>query len=90
MLDELFAVIEQRKAQPDEKSYTSHLLRSGEDEILKKVGEEAMEVILAAKSQGNQRVIEESADLVYHLLVLLASRDLTLTDLQAELARRRR
>ena len=71
-------------------SYTAELLHAGEDEILKKVGEEAMEVILAAKGQGDARVISEVADLFYHLLVLLAARGLTLADVEAELVRRRR
>ncbi len=89
VLDELFAVIQDRKANPSPDSYTAKLLAGG-DEILKKVGEEAMEVVLAGKGQSGQRLVEESADLVYHLLVLLASRDLTLADVRAELARRRR
>ena len=71
-------------------SYTARLLSAGEDEVLKKVGEEAMEVILAAKGQGDARVISEVADLFYHLLVLLAARGLTLADVEAELVRRRR
>ncbi len=89
ILDELFAVILERKANPTPGSYTATLLAGG-DEVLKKVGEEAMEVMLAGKGQGDQRVVEESADLVYHLLVLLASRDLTLDDVREELSRRRK
>lgn len=89
ILDELFAVILDRKANPTPDSYTAKLLAGG-DEVLKKVGEEAMEVILAGKGQSHERLVEESADLVYHLMVLLASRDLTLDDVRAELARRRR
>ncbi len=70
-------------------SYTARLLAAGEDEIVKKVGEEAVEVILAAKGQGDARLVEESADLVYHLLVLLLSRGLSWADVEAELDRRR-
>jgi phosphoribosyl-ATP pyrophosphohydrolase len=88
MLNDLFAIIEDRKARPVEGSYTNHLLSSGEDEILKKIGEEAIEVILAAKGQGDQRVVEEMADLFYHALVLLAARELSLADVEAELRRR--
>jgi len=88
MLNELFQIIEDRKANPTEKSYTAQLLAEGEDRILQKVGEEAVEVILAAKGQGNQRLIEEISDLFYHTLVLLAARDLTLGDVEAELRRR--
>ncbi len=89
ILDELFAVILDRKANPTPGSYTATLLAGG-DEVLKKVGEEAMEVMLAGKGQSDKRVVEEAADLVYHLLVLLASRDLTLGDVRKELARRRK
>ncbi|HEY67401.1 MAG: phosphoribosyl-ATP diphosphatase [Chloroflexi bacterium] len=90
VLDTLFATILDRQANPRPGSYTVKLLEAGEDEILKKVGEEAMEVILAAKGQGNERLISEVADLLYHLLVLLAARGLTLADVEAELVRRRR
>jgi phosphoribosyl-ATP pyrophosphohydrolase len=88
MLNKLFAIIEDRKANPTPDSYTSRLMSEGEDGILKKVGEEAMEVILAAKSQGDQRLIEEVADLFYHSLVLLSNRNLSLTDIELELSRR--
>jgi phosphoribosyl-ATP pyrophosphohydrolase len=88
MLDELFQIIEERKANPQPGSYTAGLLAAGEDEILKKVGEEAMEVILAAKGQGDARLVEEVADLFYHSLVLLAARGLTLVQVKDELARR--
>ena len=88
MLDELFQIIEDRKANPVEGSYTNRLLDAGEDEILKKIGEEAVEVILAAKAQGNQRLVEELADLVYHSLVLLAAKGLSLSDIQEELSSR--
>ena len=90
MLKQLFHIIEDRKAHPQPGSYTAKLLSAGEDEILKKIGEEAMEVILAVKSQGDQRTIEELADLYYHLLVLLSIRNLTLDDLETELKRRHR
>jgi len=89
VLDELFAVILDRKENPTAGSYTAKLLADG-DEALKKVGEEAIEVVLAGKGQSDQRLVEESADLLYHLLVLLASRGLTLDVVRAELARRRR
>ena len=88
ILNTLFATLQDRKANPRAGSYTAELLAAGEDEIVKKVGEEAVEIILAAKGQGNERLVEETADLLYHLLVLLVSRDLTLDDVRAELARR--
>ncbi len=89
ILEELFAVILDRKQNPRPGSYTARLLEAGEDEILKKVGEEAMEVILAAKGQGDARLVAEVADLIYHLLVLLAARGLTWADVEEELTRRR-
>ena len=87
---ELQTILQDRKQYPTAGSYTAQLLVQGEDEIVKKVGEEAVEVILAAKGQGDERLVEEPADLVYHLLVLLVSRDLTWADVGQELARRRR
>ncbi len=88
MLAELFSIIEDRKAHPLEGSYTTRLLAGEPDEILKKVGEEAMEVILAAKGQEQARVVEEVADLLYHMLVLLAAKGLSLADVEDELRRR--
>ena len=90
VLDTLFGTILDRQANPRPGSYTARLLEAGENKILKKVGEEAMEVILATKGQGNVRLVSEVADLFYHLLVLLASRGLTLADVEVELMRRRR
>ena len=88
ILDTLFATLQDRKVNPRAGSYTAELLAAGEDEIVKKVGEEAVEIILATKGQGNERLVEETADLLYHLFVLLVARDLTLDDVRAELARR--
>jgi phosphoribosyl-ATP pyrophosphohydrolase len=88
MLDELFDIIENRKIDMPEGSYTAQLFDAGEDEILKKIGEETMEVLLAAKGQGDQRLVEEMADLFYHALVLLSARNLSLVDIEAELRRR--
>ena len=90
MLHELSQIIAERKANPSPGSYTTQLLAAGEDEILKKVGEEAMEVILAAKGQGDERLVEEIADLYYHSLVLLAWRDLSLADVEDVLRGRHR
>lgn len=87
-IDELFSTLQERKRNPTPGSYTASLLTAGEDEIVKKIGEEAVEIILAAKGQGDERVVEETADLVYHLLVLLVSRDLTWDDIRAELKQR--
>ncbi len=90
ILYELEATLRDRARRPAAESYTARLLATGEDEIVKKIGEEAVEVILAAKGQGDARLIEEAADLMYHLLVLLQSRGLNWSDVEAELARRRK
>lgn len=90
ILDQLLTILQERKANPTPESYTARLLAAGEDEIVKKIGEEAIEVILAAKGQGNQRLVEETADLLYHLLVLLVARDLTWADVKAEMVRRQK
>ncbi|RME85441.1 MAG: phosphoribosyl-ATP diphosphatase [Caldilineae bacterium] len=87
-LDHLWSVIQSRKQELPEESYTASLFRKGENEILKKIGEEAIEILIAAKGEGDDRVIYESADLVYHLMVLLAARGLQWQDVEAELARR--
>ncbi len=88
MLNELFKIIEDRKANPSEKSYTASLFANGEDRICQKVGEEAVEVIIAAKGQGDERIIEEISDLFYHTLVLLSAKDLSLSDVEEELRKR--
>jgi len=87
-LQQLFALIQSRRVTAPPGSYTAKLFAAGEDEIVKKVGEEAVEVILAVKGQGDERIISEVADLYYHSLVLLASRGLTLDAVEAELTRR--
>ena len=87
-MQQLWATIMARKQELPEGSYTAYLFRKGENEILKKIGEEAVEVIIAANGEGDDRVLYESADLIYHLLVLLAARGLSWEQVEAELARR--
>jgi phosphoribosyl-ATP pyrophosphohydrolase len=91
ILDDLFAVIEQRKADLPEDSYTASLFthEKGENAVLEKLGEETTELLLAAKDGDEAELVHESADIVYHLLVLLAMHDLTVEDLREELATRR-
>ncbi len=89
-LDELFSVICDRRDHPTPNSYTAQLIRQGREEILKKIGEEAMEVILAGATQSSQRLVEEMADLYYHTLVMMASCGLTLQDIEQELEHRHR
>ena len=87
----LMAVFEDRKAHPSEKSYTHRLLLGGVAKIGEKITEEAAEVIEAAGEpgeEGRQHLVREAADLVYHLFVMLAHREVGLTDVEAELARR--
>lgn len=84
----LFDVIEERKKNPSENSYTTSLFNEGLPRIAQKVGEEGTEVVVAALAQEDQRLIEEIADLTYHTLVLLATRGLTPSDIMAELEKR--
>ncbi len=88
MLHELFAIIEERKQARPAGSYTARLLAEGPLGVARKVGEEAVEVLLAAAAEDDRRLTEEVADLFYHTLVLLAARDLTLAEVEAELRRR--
>lgn len=90
VIDELFELILDRKANPPEGSYTAKLFAGGLDRICKKVGEEATEVVIAAKNHSREELAYESADLVYHLLVLWAEAGLTPEDVAEELARRRK
>nr|WP_142985443.1 phosphoribosyl-ATP diphosphatase [Halorubrum cibi] len=87
VLDELFATIESRKRELPEGSYTASLFthEKGENAVLEKIGEESTEAILAAKDDDIEELTYESADLVYHLLVLLSMKDLDLEDLREEL-----
>ncbi len=85
----LFEIIEERKNNPSEKSYTASLFQEGLPKIAQKVGEESAEVIVAALAQADQRLIEEIADLAFHTLVLLSARGLTPEDIMRELEKRR-
>lgn len=91
VLRDLAAVIEDRKETLPEDSYTASLFthEKGENRALEKIGEEAVEVVLAAKDDDHEELTAESADLVYHLLVVLAMNDVPLDDLLDELADRR-
>ena len=89
VLSELFAVLEDRRQNPQQGSYTSSLFAKGEDRILKKIGEEAAETIIAAKNHSQGEVIYEMADLWYHCLVLLAAHKIDFAALIVELGKRR-
>lgn len=88
VLNQLYATLEARKTADPQTSYAASLYAKGTDAILKKVGEEATETVIAAKNADPQSLVYEMADLWYHTLVLLAHRDLPLTALTDELARR--
>ncbi len=89
VLQEVYEIIEDRIENPKEGSYTNYLFKEGLDKILKKVGEESAEVIIAAKNNNKEEIIYEVADLVYHLLVLLVEQKVTLKEIYQELSKRR-
>ena len=88
LLNRLAAVLEQRKGADPESSYVASLYAGGEDTILKKIGEESAELIIAGKTRDRQAVVHETADLWFHSLVLLSSLDLGPNDIFLELDRR--
>jgi phosphoribosyl-ATP pyrophosphohydrolase/phosphoribosyl-AMP cyclohydrolase len=90
MLDDLYTLLASRYHERPPGSYTTQLFDEGIDKILAKVDEESQETIVAGKSETNQRLIEETSDLLYHLLVLLVQRGVTLAEIRAELRQRRR
>lgn len=87
-LARLAAVIESRRGGDPDKSYVARLFAKGTDSILKKIGEEATEVVMAAKDGDRQRIVAETADLWFHSMVALAAFGLTPADVLAELNRR--
>jgi len=89
IMRELYSVIIDRKEHPVEGSYTNYLFDKGTDKISKKLGEEAVEVVIAASQRDRKATIQEIADLEYHLLVLMADRGITLDDIETELRSRR-
>ena len=89
ILQKVYDTIMDRKKHPKENSYTCYLFDKGIDKILKKVGEETAEVIIASKNNSKYEVIYEISDLIYHLLVLLVDQDISLDAIYNELAKRR-
>jgi phosphoribosyl-ATP pyrophosphohydrolase/phosphoribosyl-AMP cyclohydrolase len=90
VLADLYKLIEQRKQLRPEGSYTTYLFNSGLDKILKKVGEEATETVVAAKNPDAGRLTSETADLLYHVIVMLVERGVELNDVIGELKQRRK
>jgi phosphoribosyl-ATP pyrophosphohydrolase len=88
ILQAVYQVIRERKANPSENSYTASLLSKGIDKVLKKVGEEAAELIIAGKGGVREEIVYETADLLYHTLVLLGFYDIEPAEIYDELRRR--
>lgn len=88
ILQAVYRVILDRKANPTDSSYTASLMRGGIDKILKKIGEEATEVVIAAKGGVADEIVYESADLIFHLLVLLGHQNIPPESVYNELRRR--
>ena len=90
VLHALYQVVQDRREHPQEGSYTCYLFEKGLDKILKKVGEECAETIIAAKNGVPTETVGEVSDLIYHLMVLLVAQGIPLEDVLAELERRSR
>ncbi len=90
MLGRLQRIIAQNKNNPEEDSYTSFLLTRGVDKIAKKVGEEAVELVIAAKNNDKAEIVDEASDFLYHMMVLLAAKGVKLSEVGAELCKRNR
>ena len=88
VLEKLYALLEDRKSNPVEGSYTNYLFDKGLDKILKKVGEESAEVIIAAKNKSKEEMTYEISDLVYHTLVLMVNSGVKIEDIKKELISR--
>jgi phosphoribosyl-ATP pyrophosphohydrolase len=88
ILDDLESVILSRKNNPSEDSYVSSLFAKGKDEMLKKIGEEAVEVIIASKAADRQQIVHELADLWFHCMVLMSEEGLSHSDIFKELETR--
>ena len=89
VVDDLYKIIQNRKKTGEEGSYTKYLFDKGTDKILKKVGEECTEVIIAAKGNEKQELVNEICDLAYHILVLMADQDVNIEEVKNELINRR-
>lgn len=88
ILQEIYRVIRERKANPSENSYTASLMAKGVDKILKKIGEEAAELIIAGKGGERREIVHETADLIFHTLVLLGYHDVEPEEIYTELRAR--
>ena len=89
-LEELFSTIKQRDKNEKKDSYTKNLLKQGKKKIAQKISEESTELILDYLNGTKKRVIEETSDLLYHLMVLLYSKNISIKDIEKELAKRKK
>lgn len=89
LIENLYEVIKERKANPFEGSYTCYLFEKGIDKILKKVGEETAEVIIGCKNNDKDETLQEICDLVYHILVMMVEMEIKPEDVISELEKRR-
>lgn len=87
-LNQLFELIKKRKEELPENSYTTKLFQKGADRIIQKVGEEAIEICIAAKNRNKEEVVNEVSDLVFHMMVMLAEQNIELTEIVANLVKR--
>ncbi|KEK23676.1 phosphoribosyl-ATP diphosphatase [Bacillus gaemokensis] len=88
VLKSLFETIRERKVSPVPESYTNYLFAKGEDKILKKIGEECTEVVIAAKNDNKEELVKEMVDVFYHCFVLLAEKNISLEDVLKEVKSR--
>lgn len=89
ILDELYKIIEERKERAPDNSYVSRLMKSGNDRVVQKVGEEAVETVIAAKNNNKKEIISETADLFFHILIMLSVLGIKPDDVYRELEKRR-
>ena len=89
-IEELYKIIEGRKQEKPDDSYVASLLQKGRDRIVQKVGEEATEVVIAVKNRRKKEIIEETADLWFHLLIMLSSLNITPEEIFNELEKRKK
>ena len=87
-LEELYEIIKKRRAEKPDGSYVVNLTEQGVDRVIQKVGEEAIETVIAAKNTNKKRLISESADLIFHLLILMEMKGIDLDDIYSELKKR--
>jgi phosphoribosyl-ATP pyrophosphohydrolase/phosphoribosyl-AMP cyclohydrolase len=88
ILERIFEVVKERIRNPSEKSYVSRLTAKGEDEVLQKIGEESVELVLAVKEDNSKEITHEAADVIFHILVIFAKKGLDLSSIFEELERR--